>query len=79
MSTDIYMACDKCKSAIHVGQTGLSGFAFYSGEPECMAALGKWLQEHYLCGDNRKGYPHIDFEDYVDPDDGWDRVEWDGA
>jgi hypothetical protein len=76
MSTDIYMACDKCKSAIWVGQTGMSGFTFYSGEPKCMKALGDWMRNHYLCGDNGQGYPHIDFEGYVDEDDGWTREMW---
>ena len=78
MSTHIYMACDKCKSAIWIGQTGLSGFTFYSGEQECMSALGRWLRDHYLCGDTGSGvsYPHISFEDFVEEDDGWTHAEW---
>jgi hypothetical protein len=56
MSVDFYFACDACKAAIHVAQDGLSGFTFYSGEPECMKALGVFLRAHRLCtGRNRGG------------------------
>lgn len=49
MSVDYYMACGKCMQCIHVAQDGLSGFTFYSGEPDCMQQLGEWLGEHVLC------------------------------
>ena len=75
MSSDIYIACEKCKSALWCAQTGLSGFTFYSGEPECMSALGRWLREHYLCDPS----PRIMFENFVDEDDGWTHVEWSDA
>lgn len=71
MSCDLYMGCAKCKSAIHIAQTGLSGFTFYSGEPRCMAALGRWLREHYLC----ETHPQLMTEWAVD-EDGWTLVEW---
>src|SRR5688572_15319473 len=73
MSTDMYLACDKHKSCIHVAQTGLSGFTFYSGEPDCMSALGKWLREHYLC---EPGKVYLTTEHHTDEDDGWARAEW---
>ncbi len=48
MSTDHYFACTTCGTCIHVAQDGLSGFTFYSGEPGCMAELGRWLEKHSL-------------------------------
>jgi hypothetical protein len=50
MSVDYYLACDKCKQAIHVAQDGMGGFTFYSGEPDCLYHLGRFLEEHTLCG-----------------------------
>lgn len=50
MSVDYYMACDKCCESIHVAQDGMSGFTFYSGEPECMKALNHFLSVHTICG-----------------------------
>lgn len=49
MSVDYYFACGKCMQCIHVAQDGLSGFSFYSGEPNCMQELGKFIGEHALC------------------------------
>lgn len=51
MSVDHYMACMHCRECIHIAQDGLSGFTFYSGEPDCMQQLGEFLSEHSLCGD----------------------------
>ena len=50
MSVDYYMACEACKECYWVGQDGLSGFTFYSGEPRCMKGLPDFLEEHVLCG-----------------------------
>lgn len=49
MSVDYYFACGKCKQCVQIAQDGLSGFTFYSGEPNCMQELGKFLREHALC------------------------------
>lgn len=51
MSVDYYMACEKCRECIHVAHDGLSGWRFYSGEPDCMKQLGKFLGDHSLCVD----------------------------
>jgi hypothetical protein len=50
MSVDWYMGCEDCRECIHIAQDGLSGWTFYSGEPDCMRQLGKFLGEHSLCG-----------------------------
>jgi hypothetical protein len=49
MSTDYYMTCGKCMDALHVAQDGLGGFTFYRGDPDCMKALGSFLERHALC------------------------------
>jgi len=51
MSVDYYFACKKCNECTHVAQDGLSGFTFYSGEPDCMEKLGHFLRDHSLCGE----------------------------
>lgn len=48
MSTDYYLACRKCRECVHIAQDGLSGFTFYSGEPDCMRKLGEFLGGHNL-------------------------------
>lgn len=50
MSTNYYMACEKCQECYWVAQDGMSGFAFYSGEPRCMAGMNDFLSKHVLCG-----------------------------
>lgn len=50
MSVDYYMACQQCGKALHVAQDGLSGFTFYSGQPDTMKLLGEFLRDHRLCG-----------------------------
>lgn len=50
MSVNYYVACKKCQKCYHVGQDGLSGFSFYSGEPRCMKGLWPFLSDHVLCG-----------------------------
>ena len=50
MSVDYYLACDKCKEAIHIAQDGLGGFSFYSKEPDCLYNLDRFLEKHTLCG-----------------------------
>lgn len=49
MSVDYYFACGKHMECIHVAHEGLSGFAFYRDEPDCMEKLGAFLEEHTLC------------------------------
>jgi hypothetical protein len=46
MSCDYYLTCHACKKGLHVAQDGLSGFTFYSGEPETMRKLRDFLAEH---------------------------------
>jgi hypothetical protein len=48
MSTDYYLACKTCRECIHIAQDGLSGFTFYSGEPDCMRKLGEFLGGHNI-------------------------------
>lgn len=70
MSCDWYMQCGVCQKAIHVAQDGLSGFAFYTGEPECMKALGVFLREHRLCPGRIQFLPE---QDVIDDSE---RVDW---
>jgi len=49
MSTSFYLACPKCRKSYLVGQDGWKFFTFYSGEPQCMAGIGKFLGDHILC------------------------------
>lgn len=73
MSVDYYMICDGCKKAIHVAQDGLSGFTFYSGEPDCMKKLAAFLDEHgTICGGS--GPQFVD-EGVVDVQ-GYEEVPW---
>lgn len=46
MSVEYYMVCVECKKALHVAQDGLSGFTFYSGQPETMKLLSAFLDQH---------------------------------
>ena len=46
MSTDYYLACHGHQEKIWVAQDGMSGWTFYRGEPECMKALGAFLERH---------------------------------
>jgi len=48
MSVDYYVTCTFCNEKIHVAQDGLGGFSFYSGDPKCMTALGKFFENHIL-------------------------------
>lgn len=49
MAVDLYMACVKCKKALHVAQDGLGGFTFYWGQEDTMRLLRDFLRDHYLC------------------------------
>lgn len=67
MSCDYYMACHDCCTLLHVAQDGLSGWTFYTGEPECMKALGVFFDEHRS---HRIGMvPEQTHEDY-------DEIDW---
>lgn len=46
MSVDFYIACKECKEALHIAQDGLSGFTFYSGQPDTMKLLAAFLDKH---------------------------------
>lgn len=46
MSVCYSMACHQCKTALWVAQDGLSGFTFYSGEPDTMRLFSTFLQDH---------------------------------
>jgi hypothetical protein len=72
MSVDYYMACEKCRESIHVAQDGMSGFSFYSGEPECMKALQHFLSVHTVCSGG-----HIVWINETQEIDGdYKQVEW---
>lgn len=71
MSVDYYLACDKCKEAIHVAQDGMGGFSFYSKEPDCLYHLDRFLQLHVLCG----GKVTLVNENLVIDDD-YNEVHW---
>lgn len=49
MSTCYYLACETCKECYWIGQDGLSGFTFYSGEPLCLEGLTPFMEKHVLC------------------------------
>jgi len=52
MSMEYYLACKYCKKCYLVGQDGWKFFTFYSGEPACMAGIGKFIEDHVLCDGN---------------------------
>lgn len=64
MSVDYYFACLACGSCIHVAQDGLSGWAFYSAEADCMKQLGQWLGRHSLSPCSVTLLPEHLVEDY---------------
>ena len=71
MSVDYYMACGKCKESIHVAQDGMSGFGFYSNEPECMKALQHFLSVHTICGGKIEW-----LNEHRETDGDYTQVEW---
>lgn len=70
MSVDYYLLCSKCNNGIDIASDGLSGFKFYSGEPDCMEKTKAFLETHVLCGGVIKIVP----EHYNDYD--FCRIEW---
>ncbi len=46
MSVEYYLVCHECQTRIHVAQMGVGGWAFYSGERDCMKKLSVWFCEH---------------------------------
>lgn len=69
MSCDYYLACTTCGSCVHVAQDGLSGWSFYSGEPDCMKTLGVWMGAHTLGPCKVVLLPEQDVEEY-------EEIEW---
>jgi len=69
MSSDYYIACKECKESYWIGQDGLGGFLFYSGEPKCLEGLTPFLAKHVLCGTDPIVVPEHRVEDYKE-------VEW---
>ena len=53
MSVCYYLVCHDCKKSLWVAQDGLSGFSFYSGEPQTMKALRDFLADHALLQDHK--------------------------
>jgi hypothetical protein len=72
MSTTYYLACKKCKVGVSVGSWGLSGFQFWRGEPECMKALHKLMEDHTI-GEHDIG---VITEHEVYDDDDFKELEW---
>lgn len=70
MSVEYYLACHKCQQVLHVAQTGMSGFTFYRGEPDCMKQLGVFIEDHeghpiqivLEQGNEDETYAHIDWK-----------------
>lgn len=76
MSVNWYMACHDCKTILHIAQDGASGFGFYSGEPECMKSLRRFLEDHTL---DKRGHR---FEFVMEQRREWEEyseLEWDGT
>jgi hypothetical protein len=73
MSVDYYMACTGCHESIHVAQDGMSGFSFYSGEPECMKALNHFLSVHTVCNSGGK---IVWINEHQESDREYKQVEW---
>ena len=70
MSTDYYLACDKCKEVYHIGQYGWKFFSFYSGEPRCMAGISDFIEKHAMCDGNYMTVkPESKIDDYME-------IEW---
>lgn len=76
MSTDYYIACTNCRECIHVAQDGLSGFTFYSGEPQCMRALGEFLAGHNLRPEHEITLLSEHRLDDDDEDRPYEEMEW---
>lgn len=70
MSRTLSIACNTCKERLWVGQGQSS---FYSGEPDAMEKLGKFLFKHETTPDSEH---HLTFEDDNSNDDWYSDVEW---
>ncbi|MEE8346976.1 MAG: hypothetical protein V3S20_06490 [Dehalococcoidia bacterium] len=46
MSTSYDIYCEDCLESLWVGQQGGGGDTFYTGHPEVMEALGRFLWKH---------------------------------
>jgi hypothetical protein len=68
MSVDYYMVCHECRQSLHVAQDGLSGWTFYRGEPDCMKALGAFLESHKFHPAQVSMAPEQYYEDYEEVD-----------
>lgn len=68
MSVEYDLVCEDCKETVWVAQDGLSGYTFYSGEPDTMRALGEFLYKHqnhrleFRSGVNDGDIQYSDFE-----------------
>ncbi len=54
MSVEFFLVCHDCKTKIHIGQDGLSGFTYYSGEAGCQASLKEFFADHAIGGTEHK-------------------------
>lgn len=72
MSTHYYLACDNCRKALWIAQDGLSGFTFFSAEPECLSAMARFLAAHTVCGGD---HLEVVSEGVVDVQD-YDEIPW---
>lgn len=69
MSVEVYMACEPCKAAFHVGYIVMihSNFVFGRDLPERLSKLEDWITKHTYCGDGIR-YPALIWEPLVDED-----------
>jgi hypothetical protein len=73
MSAEVYMACEHCKSAFHVGYivTMQSNFVFDRDMASRLQPLQEWITKHTYCGDELR-IPKLLWEPNVDEEyGGW--------
>lgn len=51
MSTDLIITCSRCRKAIHLGQTGISGTSFGYGRNDTKGRkeVTDFIKEHFDC------------------------------
>lgn len=69
MSAEVYMACEPCKAAFHVGYivTFHSTFVWDADLPARLPKLQDWITKHTYCGEGLR-YPGLAWEPVVDED-----------
>jgi hypothetical protein len=71
MSVEVYLGCERCKCAYHVGYivTVRSNFVFDRDIADRLRELEKWIDEHSYCG-GEISCPRMLWEN------GFDEDEW---